>query len=196
MIIDEHALEGLTDEDLVLMTLEQANNFTYLVRRYQAKLLGYIRRISGVSLEEAEDLLQEIFIKMYTHLNSFDTSLKFSSWAYRIAHNHVISSFRKRKSRPGELSLDADEQLVAKLASNFDLEVELDNLFLREHITSIFGKLDVKYREVLVLKYFEEKSYDEISDILKKPVGTIGTLINRAKKHFIQLYRDEQKQYA
>ena len=191
-MIDDINLEELTDEDLVLLTLENANNFSYLVERYQRKLLYYIRRISGVSNEEAEDMLQEIFVKMYTNLNSFDISLKFSSWAYRIAHNHVISSFRKKKARPEGVSFDADESLVAKLVSKLDLEVELDNQFLHEHISSLFDKLDVKYREVMVLKYFDEKSYEEISDILKKPIGTIGTLINRAKKQFKELYITEK----
>ena len=184
--------EDLTDEDLVLLTLDNANTFSYIVERYQKKLLYYIRRISGVSHEEAEDMLQEIFVKMYANLNSFDISLKFSSWAYRIAHNHVISSHRKKKARPDGVSFDADESLVTKLASSLDLELELDQQFLHEHIESLFDKLDVKYREVMVLKYFEEKSYDEISDILKKPVGTIGTLLNRAKKQFKELYMAEQ----
>ena len=191
-MIDERNLEELTDGDLVLLTLENANNFSYLVTRYQGKLQFYIRRISGVSQEDAEDMLQEIFVKMYTNLNSFDLSLKFSSWAYRIAHNHVISSFRKKQARPQESSFDADERLINKLVANLDLELELDRRFLHDHIAKLFDKLDVKYREVMVLKYFEEKTYEEISDILKKPVGTVGTLVNRAKKLFKELYLEEQ----
>ena len=184
--------QSLSDEDLVILTLDNANHFSHIVERYQRKLLFYIRRISGVSNEEAEDMLQEIFLKMYTNLNSFNPDLKFSSWAYRITRNHVISSFRKKEARPKGVSYDAEEGLLTKLISELDMELELDRQFLHEHISSLFEKLPVKYREVMVLKYFDEKSYDEISDILKKPVGTIGTLLNRAKKQFKELYVQEQ----
>jgi RNA polymerase sigma factor (sigma-70 family) len=92
--------QSLSDEDLIILTLENANHFSYIVERYQAKLLFYICRISGVSHEDAEDMLQEIFLKMYSNMNSFTPGLKFSSWVYRIAHNHVISSFRKKKRGP------------------------------------------------------------------------------------------------
>jgi RNA polymerase sigma-70 factor, ECF subfamily len=79
-----------------------------------------------------------------------------------------------------------------KLVSALNLEVELDNIFLHDHISSLFEKLPLKYREVMVLKYFEEKSYEEISDILENPIGTVGTLVNRAKKQFRELYEKEQ----
>lgn len=187
----DHEVTSLSDEDLVILTLEHPNNFSFIVERYQKKLLFYIRRISGVSEEDAEDMLQEIFVKMYTNLNSFNADLKFSSWAYRISHNHVISTYRKKQARPQGVSFDAEEGLLQKLVSDLNLEVELDRKLLREHIYTLFQKMPVKYREVLVLKYFEEKSYDEIADILKKPVGTVGTLLNRAKKQFKLLYSNE-----
>jgi RNA polymerase sigma-70 factor (ECF subfamily) len=127
--------------------------------------------------------LQEVFIKVYRNLNDFDQSLKFSSWIYRIAHNEVISHYRKMKSRPKLITTDNDEWLKT-IAGSDDLEKELERKFTSEEIRNILSKIDAKYREVLVLRFLEEKDYKEISDILEKPMGTVATLINRAKKQF------------
>ena len=85
--MDKH--ENLSDLQLVKLSLKDHQNFRYLVERYEPLLLRYMRRIANVSKEEAEDLLQEIFIKVYKNLNGFDQKLKFSSWIYRIAHNEI-----------------------------------------------------------------------------------------------------------
>ncbi len=175
--------EKQKDEDLVLSVLKNRDCFLYIVERYQEKLFRYIRRISALSEEDIEDLLQEIFIKVYKNLNDFDTSLKFSSWIYRIAHNEVISNFRKIKARPQKVW--DDENLLLNIASKLDFVRDLDNEFLQKNINEILEQMDLKYREVLVLKFLEERSYKEISDILKKPVSTVGTMINRAKKQFL-----------
>ena len=71
--------DNKSDEDLVVLTLKNRDVFLYLMRRYEAPLLRYIRRIAGVNIEEAEDILQESFIKAYQNLNDFDPKLKFSS---------------------------------------------------------------------------------------------------------------------
>ncbi|MCD4760747.1 RNA polymerase sigma factor, partial [bacterium] len=148
-----------------------------------SKLLRYIRRISGLNIEDAEDVLQDVFIKVYQNLNSFDTSLKFSSWIYRITHNQVISNFRKKQARPQEISGD-NELILNNIVSDLDMGRDIDLGYARENIDKILNSLDIKYREVLVLKFLEEKEYKEISDILKKPMGTVATLLNRAKKQF------------
>ncbi|MBU4332335.1 sigma-70 family RNA polymerase sigma factor [Patescibacteria group bacterium] len=176
--------ESKTDEELVALTLENQGYFLYLIKRYEKKLLNYIIRISGVSKEEAEDILQETFIKIYQNLNDFDTSLKFSSWAYRIAHNQTISNHRKNKARPQNIFLDPENDFLENLASDLDLKQEIDLDFLKKNINEILARIDEKYREILVLKFLEQKSYKEISDILKKPMGTVATLINRAKEQF------------
>ncbi|MFA4941549.1 MAG: RNA polymerase sigma factor [Patescibacteria group bacterium] len=173
-----------TDEELVLLALSDQDCFLYLMRRYEKKLLAYILRISNINQDEAEDILQDTFIKIYENLNDFDTELKFSSWAYRITHNQVISNYRKIKSRPQNIPLDINEEILGNLASSLDVKKDLDALFLRENIEKVLANLDIKYREILILKFLEEKNYKEISDILKKPMGTIATLINRAKKEF------------
>ncbi len=173
-----------TDAELVQLTLKDQNFFICLMQKYEQKLLRYIQRISNFSLEEAEDILQEVFIKIYQNLNAFDLSLKFSSWAYRITHNQVISQFRKNKSRPEKILWDDNDAFLKNIADEFNLEKEIDAKLDREMILNTLKKLDYKYKEILELRFLEEKTYVEISDILQKPEGTVATLINRAKKQF------------
>ncbi len=186
--------EEKTDEELVVLTLANQDNFLYLMRRYQGKLLNYIKRISNVSHEEAEDVLQEVFIKAYRNLNGFDSSLKFSSWIYRIAHNQVISEYRKRRARPEIVTWETKEDFINNIVADFDLAQSVDLAYLRQEINKIFGQLKEEYREILILRFFEEKSYEEISDILRKPLGTVATLLNRAKKQFKEILVNKHKQ--
>jgi RNA polymerase sigma-70 factor (ECF subfamily) len=173
-----------TDEEIAELVLLDQEVFAHLITRYEKKLLNYIKRLSNFSQEEAEDLLQDTFIKVYRNINSFDKSLKFSSWIYRIAHNQIIDRHRHLKRRPEYYSVADQEKVFQGLSSDNDLVADLDQSYLRKTIYSVFDKMDEKYKEVLILKYFEEKDYEEISDILKKPMGTVATLLNRAKKEF------------
>jgi RNA polymerase sigma-70 factor (ECF subfamily) len=127
--------------------------------------------------------LQEIFIKAYRNLNSFDTSLSFSSWIYRIAHNEAISFYRKKNVRPeGHLVGDGDEVLSFISSSLDTADVKFDQGINAEEVNKALGLIDEKYREPLILRFFEHKEYDEISDILQIPIGSVGTLIHRGKK--------------
>jgi len=177
-----------TDEELIILTLKDQNNFLYLMKRYEAKLLRYVMRISNLNKDEAEDIVQDVFIKTYQNINDFDSSLKFSSWVYRIAHNQVISNYRKIKVRPKTFILNDDSNFLENLASDFDLDKEIDLKYLKHNVNNTLNKLDTKYREVLILRFLEDKDYREISDILKKPMGTVATLINRAKEQFKKNY--------
>jgi RNA polymerase sigma-70 factor (ECF subfamily) len=172
-----------TDAELVELSLQHSDNFLCLLKRYEKKLLYYIIRLSGFREEDAEDILQEVFVKTYYNLRDFDNRLKFSSWIYRIAHNETISALRKKKVRPADLLDDAS---WLKIATQLDLQETVDNNLLNERIKKVIEHLDEKYRDVLVLRFLEEKEYAEISDILKKPVNTVSTLINRARKIFIK----------
>ena len=126
--------------------------------------------------EDVEDLLQEVFIKIYQKLNEYNELLKFSSWAYRIAHNHVVDFFRKIASRPRTNSLE-EAELAKLLKSETDVAKDIGSKDCLEKIKVCLEKLPMKYKEVLVLRFLEEKSYEEIMDILKKPKGTVATLI-------------------
>lgn len=180
-----NALSYKTDEELARLALQDEAALYELFQRYEAKLLRYLKRLLNVSHETCEDLLQEVFIKVYRNLNSFDSKLKFSSWIYRITRNEAISHYRKYKKNMQELSLeDGTNDYLALLKDDTDLRKELEAKELGELVHKTLLRLPRKYREVLILKYLEEKDYQEMSGILKKPVGTIGTLLNRAKRAF------------
>ena len=169
--------------------LKDADSFASIIDRYEDKLFRYILRILSVSTEDAQDILQEVFIKVYENLNDYDSTYKFSSWIYRITYNHSISYYRKRKNHLQTLSLEDSEEIVRKLKSQLDINKETDDQLQKELIQKILKGLDKKYRDPLILHYLEDKSYEEISNILKKPSGTVGTLINRAKKKFKEEYK-------
>lgn len=179
-----------TDEQIVALTLKNQDYYLCLMKRYEAKLLNYILKISNISREDGEDILQEIFIKAYQNLNDFDLNYKFSNWIYSIAHNATISAFRKKKVRPQTVSWE-DKYLNNILESTLDVEnTNLQKLTYKQ-ILKIINRLPLKYKDVLILKFMEGKDYREISDILHKPMGTIATLINRAKKSLKQELKKE-----
>jgi len=178
-----------TDEELCQLSLENQAAFYELMKRYENKFLSYILRLGQFSKEDAEDILQEVYIKIYTNLNAFNKDLKFSSWGYRIAHNEVISQFRKNKNK---FLVHLEDEDWQNLRQEFDLDKEITKKIDNEIIAKILEKMDIKYKEVLILKFLEDKSYEEISDILKKPMGTIATLINRAKKQFKKIYKQSE----
>lgn len=168
------------DEEVVTFALTNPNAFGLLIDRYESKLRRYIRRIANLSHEDAEDMLQEIFLKTYQHLNRFDQDLSFSSWIYRIAHNHVRSQHRKKMARPQSVILDP--AIYEQFRSDEDIAALVDQHLADNALKEALDQLKEPYRSVLILKFLEEKDYNEISDILQKPKGTVGTLINRAKK--------------
>ncbi|HDP37322.1 MAG TPA: RNA polymerase sigma factor [Candidatus Atribacteria bacterium] len=174
-----------TDEQIVVLTLKNQDYYLCLMKRYEAKLLNYILKISNIGREDAEDLLQEVFVKAYQNLNDFDLNFKFSNWVYSIAHNTTISAFRKKKVRPQSVSWE-DKDLDNILKSTLDVEDASLQQQTYKHILKIIDQLPLKFKDVLILKFVEGKDYREISDILHKPMGTIATLINRAKKSLRQ----------
>jgi RNA polymerase sigma-70 factor (ECF subfamily) len=169
----------LTDQELVKRSLESADNFATLLERYQAKLERYIRRISSLSQDEIQDLLQDIFIKVYINLNNYDNGLSFSSWIYRISHNHFIDYIRKEKKKMS-ISLDKHDLLLF-LPDKENINKSIEDKDCWKNVTEIINQLPERYKDALILRFIEEKSYDEIMDILKKPKGSIATLIKRGK---------------
>lgn len=183
---DQDPCTGKTDEELVLLTLEDREQYACLIRKYESPLARYVRRIAGLSDDDIADVLQNVFIGAYRNLNDFDPSLKFSSWIYRIAHNETISHHRRRTARPQTISVEEGDDVFELLASEVDVPRDVDRKMVARHIRTILDAMDPKYRDVLVLQFLEDKDYREISDILQKPMGTIATLISRAKKQFRQ----------
>lgn len=175
-------LDKKTDNEIITLSIKDSSCFAILIERYEKKFSRYIARLCACSKEDIEDLVQEIFIKIYRNMNDFDIKLKFSSWAYRIAHNEVISYYRKIRARPRPVNLEPDLVILDKTKDDFS--AFLDRNLNKEKILEILEMLDFKYKEVLILRFFEEKSYEEISDILRKPPGTVATLLSRAKNQF------------
>jgi RNA polymerase sigma-70 factor (ECF subfamily) len=173
-----------TDEKLAVLAISNQHAFAVLVDRYQSKLLRFIRTISSVRHEEAEDILQESFIKAYRNLNSFDPDQTFSSWMYRIVRNETISHYRKTNVRP-EGHVDREEEAsLDRFAHHMNIALDAERAEESVTIRKALDELDSKYRDVLILQYLEEKDYKEISDILHIPMGTVATRINRAKERF------------
>lgn len=177
----------LSDEQLVKLSLQNVENFGILIQRYETKLIRYILRLSNIPKQEAEEILQEVFLKTWRNMNNFDLDLKFSNWIYRITHNETISHFRKRTQR-GEDKTDDIENLFDLKSTELSIPEQIDRKQRAITLRKSLRTLPEKYREVLILRYFENKSYDEISDILKKPSGTVATLLNRAKTALKQSY--------
>lgn len=164
----------LSDEQLVEVVRRQDKEaYTQIINRYQKKLMRYASYITQNS-DKAADAIQNAFIKAYINLNGFKVKKKFSSWLYRIAHNEAVNSFdRHRRHLTLELNQDWD--------SGIDLEDELVKKELKAQTRNCLKQLPVLYREPLALYFLEDKSYEDISDILRLPVGTVGTRISRAK---------------
>jgi len=164
----------LSDEQLAdIVRSQEKEVYSQIIKRYQAKLLRYAISILGDS-DSGADVVQESFIKAYINLNSFRLNKSFSSWIYRIVHNEAMNVLKKQKHQ----QLIADE---FQLSDDTNLEEDLIKKELADYAHSCLDQMPVIYREPLVLYYLEEKSYEEISDILRLPVGTVGTRLTRAK---------------
>ncbi len=172
----------LSDETIVSRV--QAHDqelYAVLVERYQHALLRYAQSLIHDE-HKAADVVQEAFIKAFVNLQGFDTKKKFSSWIYRIVHNEAMNSIRKHKK---EILLPDDFDF----ASTEDIEANFEQRELIVAVQECLDKLPLMYAEPLVLRYMEEKTYEEIGDILRLPIGTVATRIKRAKilmKHVCQ----------
>lgn len=185
--ISEYA--KLSDIELIeIINVGNDDVYSELFSRYQKKLLTYIFRLVG-SREEAEDILQTVFAKTFKNIDKFDKTRKFSSWIYRIAHNEAVN-YLKRKSKRYTFSWDEISTSKDKLdsASNDELpEEKWMHEEIADDVNNAIKALPEKYQQVLKLRYFKELTYDEIAVAINKPLNTVGTLINRAKKKLLEV---------
>lgn len=182
-----------SDEELIPLVFSNPDIFLILMKRYERRLLVYVRRLTLCGQEDAEDIVQETFIKAYENLASFAAPLHFSAWLYRIAHNQAVSFLRRHTRRPqmAEWESDDGELLIDRMVSDTNVHAEIERRLKAEQIRHILSCLEEKYRTVLVLRYLEERDYKEIADILRLPMGTVATLLNRAKIRFRSLAESE-----
>ncbi len=169
-----------TDEELVLLIQQGLEEpFGILMDRYTQKLLRYGKRFIS-SPDNIEDIVQEVFIKVYKNIQSFNTKLKFSPWIYRIAHNAFVNYLRKKDKEP-LLVFDFDALLNHSIYEDPAIK-EKENEETRVLLDTGLKQLPPAYREILVLYYFEDLSYQEIADVLHVPTGTVGIRLKRARE--------------
>lgn len=172
-----------TDEELVVVVRDQdQEQYAHLVRRYQTKLLRYTQYLTG-DQHLAQDIVQQSFINAFINLNSFNTKQKFSSWLYRIAHNQAINAIKKHR----DVHLEINHW--HNLEDTVNIEADYSQKELKTILRQSLNKLPLKYRAPLVLCYLQDRSYQDISDILRLPLGTVGTRINRGKKILKTVYQ-------
>jgi RNA polymerase sigma-70 factor (ECF subfamily) len=169
-----------TDEAIILRVQGgESEAFGDLVERYQEKLLRYARKFL-LDPDDAKDIVQDVFIKAYQNIQSFDASRRFSPWVYRIAHNEFVNALKKRKASRTVFAFDIDTLFPHLQAPDTADSATLDR-DLRKTLGAHLEKLGPKYREPVVLYYLEEMDYKEISDILQIPVSTVGVRLARAR---------------
>jgi RNA polymerase sigma-70 factor, ECF subfamily len=162
---------------------EQA--FAELVELYKDKVYQVAYRMVG-NAHEAQDVAQEAFLRAYTNLDSFDSNRKFSTWIFRIATNVAIDRLRKKKPDfhlqdqvKGSENLTYESQLAADQALP---EEQILTIEMQEWVQDEINQLPVKYRTAIILKYIEDLSLKEISDILDLPISTVKTRIHRGRE--------------
>jgi RNA polymerase sigma-70 factor (ECF subfamily) len=186
-------LQELTDHDLVKGYLAgDMRAFDAIVERYQGRLLNFVYRIV-TDRERAEDLVQEVFIRVHRHLARFDRSKKFSTWIYTIASNLAKNELRNRSRNPLVLFTSItqgweDEERPLEFE---DPTARPDDQFRKRHVRQMVEEsvaaLPEHHREVFVLRELEGRSYEEISEITHCNLGTVKSRLNRARNSFAEI---------
>jgi RNA polymerase sigma-70 factor (ECF subfamily) len=183
------AAQQKTDEEIArLVQSGDIEIFRELVARYEAKLKRYGKKFLSGDQAAVEDAVQETFLKSYVNIKSYDSSRRFSSWIYRIAHNEFINVLKK-KEKGALLFFDPDvifPHPIAKEKTDKDAEDRLTS----QMVGKCMDRLPFKYREVLVLFYQEEQSYEEIAEILRIPVSTVGVRLKRGREAAKQICQE------
>ena len=178
-------LAELSDETLVEEALAgDRDAFGAIVRRHQRGLVNYIFRLVG-SRDVATDLAQEVFLKVFVGLQSFDPRYRFTTWLYRIASNGAIDHLRRKQPKTLSLSQpSADEGAPAPTLAGTDPTPD-DVLRLRElesRLDRAIGELPPAYRQLILLRHRQHCRYDEIARITHLPLGTVKNRIFRARE--------------
>jgi RNA polymerase sigma-70 factor, ECF subfamily len=176
-----------TDEHLAMLVQKgDKEKFGVLMERYEAKLFRYARKfLSGHA--NIEDVVQDVFIKTYQSIQSFDTSQKFSPWIYRIAHNTFVNQLKRfSKSR---LSFFDFDTFIPHAVYEDTAMTEQEQAEMKKMVDKGLEMLSPDYKEIVILYYLEELSYKEIADVLRIPVGTVGVRIRRAKESLRKAYQ-------
>ncbi len=180
------AVISLSDEDLMSrVAVDDERAFTELVRRFEGRVTNLISRVLN-DRECADDLAQEVFVRVYVHRRNYRHGSKFSTWLFTIAANLAKNEIRRRVRRRNWFSLDALQETLQdsfiQLADPTEgHERALEREQLREAIGMAIGTVPEKYRMALVLRDIEGLPYEEIATVLNIPGGTVRSRINRAR---------------
>jgi RNA polymerase sigma-70 factor (ECF subfamily) len=159
--------------------------FALLVERYRTRLFRFVERYTN-DAEDARDVTQEVFLKVYGALDSFDPRYKFSTWIFRIAGNAAIDHLRRRKVRalPLELPLDDEgqERRVEPRETRPDPLEDLTRSRLRKALDEAIERLPDEYRELISLRHYGELPYEEIAELKRMPLGTVKNKLFRARQ--------------
>ena len=159
------------------------NAFAFLVRQYQTQVLGLCLRLTG-NREDAADVAQQTFVQAFRHLDQYDPDQPFRPWLFRIATNECMNFLRRRKR--GAISADSETlETVSDPTAGAPTLVDLAED--REQVRAAVARLPEQYRQVVVAYYFQELSYQDIARQTGVPIGTVGTLLHRAKQQLKRL---------
>jgi len=185
-----------SDEDLIKRFQdgdEQA--YVELVNRYRDRLMNFVYRFTSDS-EQSEDIVQETLIKLYTHKHYYKKIAKFSTWIYTIAANYAKTELRKKKNRKitnlSQMSSDEKDYDLPSVQPDADQLIESE--YLEKRIQSAINTLPLHFKTVIVLRDVQELSYDEISNIVEVPLGTVKSRINRARLQLQKELKDLKKE--
>jgi RNA polymerase sigma-70 factor (ECF subfamily) len=186
-------LPTLDDSGVVELFLTgEERAFQALVDRYQVRLLNFVYRTIG-DRERAEDLVQEVFIRVYRHLHRFDRGKKFSTWVYTIASNLAKNELRNRSRNPLVLftSMTKGWEDDERPLEFEDPSSRPDDLFRKRHVRELVetsvAQLPTHHREVFMLREIEGRSYEEIAEITHCNLGTVKSRLNRARNSFAEI---------
>jgi RNA polymerase sigma-70 factor (ECF subfamily) len=172
-----------TDEELIARFQDgDTYAFDQLVRRYKDPLLNFIFRFIG-DLNESEDIVQDTFYRVYKNKHYYKEVAKFSTWIYTIAGNLAKTELRRRKRRK-IFSIHKETQTEKEFElpdPKRDPEEEVDSTITEKHIHKAISNLPPKFRQVIILRDVQGFSYEEISSIIKVPLGTVKSRVNRAR---------------
>lgn len=178
------------DEKQLIADLQRESTahkaFELLVRTFSEPLYWQIRRMV-VDHDDANDLLQNVFIKAWNNIHNFRGDAKLSTWLFKIAVNESINFINREKSR---LNLPADDEDVSFLLDNLEADQYFDGDALQAELLKAVAKLPEKQRLVFNMRYFDEMKYEEISDILGTSVGALKASYHHAVKKITESIGD------
>ena len=185
---------SLTDEELILAFQDgDRDAFNHIVERYKDKLTNFLYRFT-YDINSAQDLAQDTLLKVYINKDSYREIAKFSTWVYTIASNLAKTELRKIKRRKtytiSDLSTD-EREFVLHQPDAESFEDEEDTLVSGQILQKCLNVLDDEFKNIIILRDIQELSYDEISKILKIPLGTVKSRINRGRFKLKDLLKKE-----